>query len=297
VPRALSAALLLLLLGSTAVAFAVTEGLKLEPSPVRSVKVDKVFSPTCGCPTDRARVAFRLRKADRVTLEIVDGDDHVVQTLVDSRAHRKGWVRAAWNGHDLFGGVVRDGSYRPRVHLNRQHKTIVLPNPIVVDTVPPTFKSVRVVPRVVAPRKHAAVLYRLSEPAHVVVRVNGRRAVVGRFARPSSKLDWHPESAPPGSYLLTVVARDFAGNRSTPVRAGTVLVPVRLVAKRVRATAGAAFTVRVAANGRKYQWTLGRRHGHSRARVLHLVAPKARGRYTLTIAQFRAKSAAAVFVR
>jgi flagellar hook capping protein FlgD len=297
VPRVLSAALLLILLGSTAVAFAVTEGLKLEPSPIRSVAVDKVLSPTCACPTDRAHVAFRLRKADRVTLEIVDAHEHVVQTLIDSRAHRKGWVRAAWNGRDVFGGVVRDGSYRPRVHLRKQHKTIVLPNPIAVDTKPPAFRSVRVVPRVVPPGKHAAIVYRLSEPAHVIVRVNGRRTVVGRFARPSSKLDWHPGDVRPGVYVLSVVARDPAGNRSTPVRAGTVVVPVRLATKRVRVSAGASFTVRVATNGRKYQWKLGHRHGHSRARVLRLVAPSAPGRYTLTIAQLRAKSAAAVFVK
>ena len=296
-PRAISAALLVVLLGATAVAFAVTEGLKLEPSPIRSVEVDKVVSPVCSCRTNRAHIAFRLRKADRLTLEIVDAHGHVVQTLIDSRAHRKGWVRAAWDGRDLFGGVVRDGSYRPRVHLRKQHKTIVLPNPIAVDTTAPSFKSVRVVPRVVPPSKHAAVVYRLTEPAHVIVRVNGKRTIAGRFARPSSKLDWHPGGARPGVYVISVVAHDLAGNRSAVVRAGTVLVPVRLAAKRLRVAAAAPFTVRVLANGRKYQWTLGRRHGHSRARALHLVAPSARGRYTLTISQFRAKSAAAVFVR
>jgi len=295
VPRALSAALLLVLLGSTAIAFAVTEGLKLEPSPIRSVEVDKVISPTCGCATDRASIAFRLRKSDRLTLSVVDANGHEVRMLIDSRA-RKGRVHAFWNGRDLFGGVVRDGVYRPRVHLRRQHKTIVLPNPIRVDKKRPAFTSVRIVPHVVPPTEHAAVVYRLSEPAHVIVRVDGRRAVVGRFARTSWKLDWHPGEAQPGLYVLTVVARDLAGNLSAPVRAGKVLVPVRLVAKRVRVAARARFAVRVATNGRPYRWTLGRRHGKSHAHVLRLVAPRVPGRYTLTVEQAHVRSAAAVVV-
>src|SRR5438477_12199752 len=64
--------LVVALLGATAAAFAVTEGLKLEPSPVRSTDVDKVFSPVCDCLSRVAHIRFRLRKTDRLTLAIVD---------------------------------------------------------------------------------------------------------------------------------------------------------------------------------------------------------------------------------
>jgi len=76
--------LVLALLGGTAAAFAVTEGLKLEKSPILSTRVTKEFSPTCGCPTRVATISFRLRKADRLRLQIVRGDA-VVRTLVDGR--------------------------------------------------------------------------------------------------------------------------------------------------------------------------------------------------------------------
>ena len=72
-PRLFSTALLFVLLGATGVAFVVTEGLKLEPSPITKVFVTKhPFSPTCECSSDSATIAFRLRKAQRLTLSIVD---------------------------------------------------------------------------------------------------------------------------------------------------------------------------------------------------------------------------------
>jgi hypothetical protein len=60
VPRLFSTALLFVLLGATAVAFVVTEGLKLEPSPITKVFVTKIFSPTCECSSDSAVIAFHL---------------------------------------------------------------------------------------------------------------------------------------------------------------------------------------------------------------------------------------------
>ena len=69
--RLLSTLLVLGLLGGTAAAFAVTEHLKLVRSPILSTQVDnKVFSPVCRCSTEKARIHFRLRQADRVTLSI-----------------------------------------------------------------------------------------------------------------------------------------------------------------------------------------------------------------------------------
>ena len=48
-PRVLSTLLVVSLLGGTAAAFAVTQGLKIEPSPILAPRIDKVFSPVCDC--------------------------------------------------------------------------------------------------------------------------------------------------------------------------------------------------------------------------------------------------------
>ena len=107
------------LLVATAAAFAYTERLKLTPSPIKGTKVDKLFSPTCECATGTARIAFRLRKRDRVTVVILNRDDRVVRTLVSDRSQRAGLVVAYWDGRDDFGQVVPGGV----VQASRQART------------------------------------------------------------------------------------------------------------------------------------------------------------------------------
>ena len=51
------------MLVGTATAFAVTQHLKLEPSPISQTHVAKVFSPVCECETDAAKIEFTLRRA------------------------------------------------------------------------------------------------------------------------------------------------------------------------------------------------------------------------------------------
>jgi hypothetical protein len=295
-PRVFSAALLLVLLASTALAFAVTEGLKLEPSPIASVVVDKVVSPTCACATSHATIRFRLRKADYVTIAIVNASDREVRVLVHARPRKKGFVHVTWNGRGA-GGAVPDGLYRPRVHLRKQHKTITLPNPIRVDTTPPVFKSVHVRPHIVAPGTHASVIYRLDGPARVSVFANAKQVIVGRASKPSWKLDWYAKGAHPGTYALTVVAVDAAGNRSAARRAGIVLVPLQVETTGVRTTGGASFGVRLATDGRAYHWRFAGAGGVSRARRLVLHAPARPGRYTVVIRQDKLVHRVAVVVK
>ena len=57
----------LALLGATAAAFAVTERLKLERSPVTGTRVDHVFSPVCECARDVAVISIVLRRRETVT--------------------------------------------------------------------------------------------------------------------------------------------------------------------------------------------------------------------------------------
>src|SRR3954453_926319 len=119
--------LVLGLLGGTAAALAVTEGLKLEKSAVSAVRVETFeFAPTCDCATRKAHFSIRLRRADRVRLDIVHGKQ-VVRTLVFSRRFSRGWHSFSWNGRDDYGAFVPEGTYRPKIHLAGKHRTIVLP--------------------------------------------------------------------------------------------------------------------------------------------------------------------------
>src|SRR5207248_6933421 len=152
VARLLSTLLVVGLLGGTAAAFAVTEGLKLQHSPITSTHVPlKVFSPVCGCNTAEAPIGFRLRKADRVTVQIVDAHGAVVRTLVSGKPARRGRFAVRWDGRDAAGAVLPEGTYKPRVHLAHAHRTIGLPNPIQIDVTPPTIRLVRPIPAIISP--------------------------------------------------------------------------------------------------------------------------------------------------
>ena len=294
---------MLVLLGATTVAFAVTEGLKLQPSPILSVSVDKVFSPTCDCATDQAWVRFRIRKADTLTLAVVDAHGTVVRTLLGPERAKKGLVVATWDGRDEGAQVVPDGRYRPRVHLKREHRTIVLPNPIEVDTKPPVVKIARVRPHVLKLGRRLAVRYRVSEPAHVSIYVGGTRVVRGRTSHTSATLDWYgsstraPNGFRPRTYNLTLVARDIAGNISSRSHAVRIRIPIIVLPLHVHPKTGTRFAVQLETDGRAYHWRLGGRRGISRARRLILRAPKSPGRHVFVVRQHGDRASVAVLVR
>jgi hypothetical protein len=297
-PRLAPFLLVVALLAATAAAFAVTEGLKLEPSPVLGTAVDKVFSPVCKCETKVARIAFRLRKADGLTLVIVGGGGHVVRTLISGRRFSRGRHGFTWNGRDDAGALVKDGSYRPRVHLAAAHRTIVLPNPIRVDTRPPTAR-LTIKRRVFTPgRTRIEAYYRVSELAHATLYANNRRVVgPSLFSRLSDKLDWFGKGVKAGRYRLTLRAVDLAGNVGRATRPITVrVVYVQLASHSLRAKAGGAIAVRFGPVG-TVRWTLHGRTGVARHGKLRIKAPAQPGRYTLYVLSGGHADRATVVVR
>ena len=125
--RVLSTAFCVALLAATAGAFALTQGAKVELAPVYQTHVDKVFSPVCSCRTRTAQIAFRLRRSDRLTVW-VERDGRQVRTLVTGRSSRPGTVALVFDGRDDAGAPLPDGAYRPVIRLEREHRTIELPN-------------------------------------------------------------------------------------------------------------------------------------------------------------------------
>jgi FlgD Ig-like domain len=292
VPRFLSTLLVIALLGGTAAAFAVTQGLKIQPSPILAPRIAKVFSPECDCQTRVARIQFTLRKPDRVRLEIVGADGKVVRTLVSGLRLRSGRVTYTWNGRDDQGVFVPEGVYKPRVHLTDQHRTIDLPNEMRVDTTAPVVTVRSVAPKEISPdgdgrADRAAVRYSLSERAHAILYVGARRVVFTRSQLPSGLVVWNGKlgrkPVRPGSYLLRLAAQDTAGNVSAPVKAGRVRVRyVELARSAIPAKAGIRFGVRVSAD-RRVGWRLGGRSGTASPGLLVLRAPVRPGRYALVV--------------
>src|SRR5437762_2508569 len=139
--RLLTTAILVGLLVATAGAFAITEKLKLERSPIYGTLVSQRFSPVCGCARGQARIRIALRRRDSVTVTVLDSHDHPVRVLAAGVPAPRGFSLYRWDGRTDEGALAPDGIYRAEVHLARQHRTIVLPNPIQLDTSPPLVKS------------------------------------------------------------------------------------------------------------------------------------------------------------
>jgi len=214
--------LVLALLGGTAAAFAYTEGLKQTKSPVYRTRVTKLFSPTCPCPERKAFVVFTLRRADHVTVSIVDSDGTIVRTLVDNAATPAGDNRFVWDGTLDDGKEAADGVYKPRIELDDADRTLKLPNSIRLDSTPP-----RIVGAAASLGANAlTVRYRFDGPARALVFVGGRRVrktfrflTSGTLEIPTRELGQRNRTGG-----VSIQAEDLAGNESK-VRLTSVRVP------------------------------------------------------------------------
>ena len=298
--RVLSTATVLGLLLASALAFAITERAKVALSPIRSTQVPRpVFSPNAADPALRsATVSFRMRIAERVSVWMEDAHGHRVATLLPGRVEKRGAkVDLQWNGVAADGLTEPDGVYRPVVKLENSHRTIVLPNPIRIDTK---------VPRIVVPKPEHGVIspdgdhhadffrvhYRVDEPAHAIllVRVSGAHTQVEYTLRKPLQGDlvWNgklkQKAVRPGSYLLSVAAQDAAGNRSKPYPFAVVNVRyVSLGRDRVVVKPGNRFAIRVSADAPTVQWKLHGRSGVAKPGTLFFRAPKSKGVYFLYV--------------
>jgi hypothetical protein len=299
----LRTALMLILLAGTAAAFVVTEDLKLEPDPIAQPRIDPVFSPVCRCEHQTAKVAFKLRKQDRLTLAIVDDQGRVVRTILQEARFAPGRHQFGWDGRDDQGQIVPEGAYRARVGLAALDRAIEFPRRILVDTTRPKIAITRLSRRVISPdgdgRSDATLIrYRADERVQAILLVNGRQEAKTQL-RSSGAIRWSPRSRRRGIYNLRLSALDAAGNKSRrPTASSSVLVRyVSIAPETIRVRPGRRFSVRISTDARRYSWRFGRRRGSARVRTLALRAPGRPGRYSLVAEVSGREDSALVVVR
>src|SRR5262249_32775347 len=139
------------------------------------------FSPVCRCPSATAHIGVRLRDAQELAVDVVDDDGQVVRRLLPARRVKAIGIR--WDGRTDGGKVAPDGTYRFRLDL--PHRTVVMPNPVRLDTTPPHVR-VSVTDRVFSPdgdsvRDRVGVRYQSNEQLFdvrlVVTGPSGRHVV------------------------------------------------------------------------------------------------------------------------
>jgi len=296
--RFLSTATIVGLLIATAAAFAITERLKLTKSPITGTHVSNTFSPTCSCARGKANISVKLRQGDTVTVTIEDARRRPVRTLVVADHVPRGRTVFRWDGATDAGARAPDGVYLVEIHLDARHRTILLPNRIVLDTVPPRIESATPNRTQFSPDgDHQAdavtVRYALSKPAHALVFLDGTRIVRSRFQRQKDGFTWNGllngHLLPPGTYTLTIGAVDDAGNSTPIAQRAHVRVELRYIALASHRLTGVAtgrpFELGVSTDAKRYGWRLGTRHGFAHGPVLRLVAPNSPGTYRLTVTE------------
>jgi hypothetical protein len=295
VGRVLSTAFCVALLAVAAAAFALTEGAKTERSPIYGTMIDKVFSPVCHPPICARRVAdivFVLRSPERLEVWIDRGNKRV-RTIVAGRRYPRGKVRLAFTGRSVEGALLPDGPYYPVVRLLGDHRTIRLPNQILLDTVPPRIagypRDLRtlIAPGAVGRPQLVSVPYTLSAHGHGVLFADGHRVELTYRAPLRGVLEWkgliEGRPVPPGRYTLEIAVQDDAGNRTKPVAFAHVSVRyLELDLRRIAAPPRTPITVRVLIGPARVRWFFDGRRG-SALHVIRLRAPRARGRYRLYV--------------
>lgn len=292
------------LVAATFAAFFVAQRLKNAPSVVQRFQATYVFSPNRDGRSDRAHVTFRIKKADDVTVELVDRDGDAVRTLMDDRrlaAYTPIEPSLSWDGTDDHGRTVPDGLYRVRITLRHLGRSVIPQRSIRKDTTPPRPKVLSIGPEkaygpelLPEPTGRPATVHFL--PALLKAQVMVFRTAPGAprqvLAVPlkagTTSWSWNGTNqagrrVSPGTYLVVLQWRDQARNIGDSValdRAGLPIltrgklpgrggITVRYLGAQTPVGAVKArdrATIQVDARQQRYQWTV-RRLGQSALRA------------------------------
>jgi hypothetical protein len=285
------------LLAATATAFAVTERLKLEDSPVLGTRIPALFSPK----KSEAKIGFRLRREENIRLDIVDDQGTIVRHGLGSGVFGQAFHQFAWDGRNDAGQIVPDGVYHVQLQLKDEDRTIEFPSTIRVDSTPPSIE-VEIGHRLFSPDgDHRAdqvnVHYTFNEPAYAILFVDGRKVATSYRKKPVGTIQWYARGRPPDDYRLALAAQDLAGNTAGSTRAFTVRLRYIDLFKHKFTPRGRILRVRVSTDAKTVGWRLGRTRGNAKPPLIRLPVPSKPGRYTLTVTANGHRARATVVVR
>jgi hypothetical protein len=293
------------LLIATATAFAVTERLKLEESPVIRTQIDRVVSPVCtACPPNarNARIGFRLRREEAIRLDIVDASGALVRRGIGSGVFGQAFHTFAWDGRDDSGRVVEDGDYTAVLTLEDENRTFEFPQTIHVDATRPTIEDVKLRHQVFSPdgdgrADRVDVVYRFSEPAFAILYVDGKRLLRSHSRRLVGTIQWYGRGARTGEHRLALAAQDPAGNVAPSTREYVVVLRFIQLYRDRYTTRSGSVRVRVSTDVKTFRWRLAGRGGTARRRAFSIPVPSRPGRYRLTVTANGHRDRATVVVR
>ena len=162
----------------------------------------KVFSPNADGRADRIDFGFALASPAQVRLRVLRGSKWVVTPFDGPLA--PGPQKLTWDGAKRVGKAL-NGDYEAEITVTDAVGSVSQRVPFALDTKAPVLRL----------RSLRPLVLDVSEPAEVVLRVNGVRRVVKR-----TKAGRFAVGLPFRARVVRGVAWDPAGNRSRPLRYG-----------------------------------------------------------------------------
>jgi flagellar hook assembly protein FlgD len=284
-----------LLVGATFAAFFAAQRIKGAAPVVQVRGMERYFSPNGDGSRDVSRFQLRLQEGNEVSVDVIDAAGEAIRRIADGEAVRSSHpLRLRWDGRTDDSRRAADGSYRVRVTLREEGRSVIAAGLMRVDTEPPRPRVRSVTPDwIVGPDPAGtrinvgAVSTRYPTRLRIYRTDGGEPRAVAELTIPagSRSIEWDgranlgrnrggDEPAPPGTYLVQVTTRDRAGNLgSTPAEVppppgesrGEPGLTVRTIAAAPPprpVTAGEKVTINIDARRRSYRWRL-RRVGRS----------------------------------
>jgi flagellar hook assembly protein FlgD len=214
-------------------AFFLAQRLKNSPPVVGEIHVFPYFSPNGDGRFDKARLTFKPKETDDITVAVLNSEGDEVRELLGNRhVHAGELVRLLWDGRTDGGQRAPDGRYRYRITLRHAGRSVKLATSVRLDTTPPRPLVTSIGPN----HEFGPELLPLSDGGDAVVHLQapGRRPVIRLFKtgpgptrlvledktlRDGAK-EWRWNGLTPsgrpvsaGTYLVAIETRDQAGNR------------------------------------------------------------------------------------
>jgi flagellar hook assembly protein FlgD len=308
----LARAVFALLVLATFAAFFVTQRLKHSPTVVQSVTMQPFFSPN-GRGHRLEKMTFLIKRADDVTVTVVNPSGDDIATLArDQRVPAYKRLKLSWDGRTDSGERAPDATYRVRVRLRNEGRSLILSRSFRLHATPPRPLITQIgsggAPVIMPQPRGAPVTISFSlgggaKPKLMIYRTDVSPARLVRrlaVAAGATSATWDGTAARgrrvgPGTYLVAIRATDVEGNTgSTPAQlppapqSGEVVpghagITVRYLGVEPPAVAtdsGRPVFFGVDARRAAYDWTLTRlgagrprKRGHATRPLLRLAAP------------------------
>ncbi len=99
-----------------------------------------IISPNDDQAQDSANFSYTLNEDAAVTVEVFDGNNNLIQTLITNQTQTRGQHITVWDGQTNRGQVDADGAYRLQVTARGTVQASTQNAHVTIDTLPPILR-------------------------------------------------------------------------------------------------------------------------------------------------------------